>query len=226
MADTMYDVIMELPLFQGISRDQVSSFLFKTHVEFINIGDGELIQASGTPAEGLLYVITGKVEVEWRNKAADFSITFVLGPKSLLGAASLFGMNRNLPYSLRAIGNVSLMKVSKEQYLALLQQQLQPVYLFNYLNYLSLRAQKPYELFADTSYLRPQSLLKLWVYSITPTNATDIKVHITTQAFSKYCNIEEEKLRRNLFSLQRRGVVELGMDTISIPERVKLAKSH
>ena len=30
MSSTMYDVIMDLPLFQGISREHVSQFLEKT----------------------------------------------------------------------------------------------------------------------------------------------------------------------------------------------------
>lgn len=226
MTSTMYDVIMDLPLFQGISREQVSAFLYKTHIEFTNYEDGVQIKAAGTPSDGLLYILTGTVEVEWQNKSGDISISFIAKPKELLGASNLFGMHRKQPYTFRAKGNVSLMKVSKDQYMTLLLQHNQPVYILNYLNYLSLRAQKPYSLIGELKDMRPLSLLKLWVCTVTPSNAEGIKVHISSKTFCKYANSDEERLKRTLFALQRRGVIDLGMETIVIPSRSKLAKSR
>lgn len=223
MANTMYDVLMELPLLQGISREQVSSFLLKTHVEFINLEDGALIMKSGNAADSLLYFITGTVKVEWCNNTGDLSITFEVGPKNLLGAANLFGMRRETPYTIRAKGKVSLMRVSKEQYLTLLQSQSQPIYLLNCLNYLSLRAQKPYELLASTKDMGIMSMLRMWVCTVTPSNAENIAVHVTMQALSKYSNMNEDELRHSLFTLHHERVIELGMDTICIPSRTKLA---
>ena len=217
MATTMYDVIMDLPLLQGISRAQVSAFLEKTHVEFINVAEGGNIRAADTEIDSLLYVITGSVKVLWRNKSGDMSIEFRQGAHSLLGASNLFGMVRRSPFSVEALTPTSLLRIDKAQYLSLLHTQ--PVYLLNLLNYLSLRAQKPLEILGARKDGSPLTSLRAWVGIVTPSNATDIVVNISDEKFAKYLNLDINTLRRRLFNLQRSGLVELGKDTIAIPSR-------
>lgn len=216
----MYDVLMDLPLLQGISRDQVSTLLEKTHLEFINAKPGELLRNFDSDEDSLLYVISGEVEIEWRNKEGLISIKFRQGAKSVLGASHLFGLLRNNPYAVRAISQTSLMRIEKSQYLKLLQTQ--PIYLINLLNYLSLRAQKPLELLATMKDGSPEQLLGMWVKAATPSSAYKIIVHISNATFCKFTNMSEEQLRRRLFAMQKNGIIELGEDTIAIPSRDKL----
>ena len=44
---TMYETIMNLPLLKGVSKELVSSFLEKTHVQFVNFNDGEKLIEEG-----------------------------------------------------------------------------------------------------------------------------------------------------------------------------------
>lgn len=213
----MYDVIMDLPLLQGISHAQVSAFLEKTHVEFINVAEGGNVCDAYTESDSLLYVIKGDVKVVWCNKSGAVTIEFRQGARSLLGASNLFGMVRRSPYSVVALTPVSLLRINKAQYLSLLQTQ--PVYLLNLLNYLSLRAQKPLEILGTWKDGSPLSWLRTWVGIVTPSTAIDIAVNISDGTFAKYLNLDINTLRRRLFSLQRSGLIELGKDTIVIPSR-------
>ena len=85
----MYDVIMDLPLFQGISREHVSQFLEKTYVEFINFEAGTVLMHAGDTEDALLYVIGGVLELEWKNQPGDIKILFTLGERSLVDASHL-----------------------------------------------------------------------------------------------------------------------------------------
>ena len=217
MATTMYDVIMDLPLFQGISRAQVSAFLEKTQVESINAERGALIRPSGAAGDSLLYVISGTVQMQWTNDAGDIEICFTQGPRSLLGASHLFGMVRQTPYSVRALTKSSFIKIDKMQYLDLLQTQ--HVYLLNFINYLSLRAQKPLSQLAAITDDVPLSLLRTLIGTVTPTTAADIELKLSVSTLSRSCNMETSALRLRLEALERRGLIKLGKDSIAVSDR-------
>ena len=71
---TMYETIMSLPLFKGISRQQVSTFLEKTHVQFINYNPGERIVSVGDACTHIRYIISGEVVVTSNNYSGNLVI--------------------------------------------------------------------------------------------------------------------------------------------------------
>lgn len=217
MSSTMYDVIMELPLLQGISREYVSAFLEKTYVEFINSAEGSKLMQAGETENFLLYIISGKVESKWENRTGEIAITFTLGEKSLIDAAHLFGMSRIMPYTLQALTNVSLLRIEKSQFLAFLDKQ--PIYLLNFINYLSLRAQKGIESLACQRDASLRSLMATWINAVTPTEAEDIMVHASTYILSRYSNLSAEAVRRALAAMQSEGLINRKRDIISITSR-------
>lgn len=217
MATTMYDVIMDLPLFQGISRQQVSAFLEKTHVEFLRADIGDLILMANTISDTLMFVISGQVEICWQNTNKDLTLTFRQGSRSLIGATRLFGMDRNIPFSVTAIQPTSMLRIDKAQYLNLLQTQ--PVYLLNYLNYLSLRAQKPVDILKSQIDGSLLEWLRNIVQLLTPSSASEITFTIKNKTLGRMVNMEITSVRRRLLALQREGLIEIHEDSFTIPSR-------
>lgn len=213
----MYDVIMDLPLFQGISREHVSQFLEKTYVEVINFEAGTVLMHAGDTEDALLYVIGGVLELEWKNQPGDIKILFTLGERSLVDASHLYGMARAMPYTLRARTDVSLLRIEKTQFMAFLDKQ--PIYLLNFVNYLSLRAQKGMSALAHVKDASLRTLLSVWINETTPSEADNIEIHASISTLSRYCNMSVEGVRRALAALQARELITRKRDVVSVLSR-------
>lgn len=137
----MYEKIMELPLFKGISREQVSLFLEKTSVEFMNFQEGETIVKQGEQVRKIWFVIKGRIMKLFRFKYFSVVITEIEKAGNVIGAENLFGMATTYSQEIRAAEDVTIMGFSKEQYIKLLRTD--GIYSLNFLNFLSARAQRP-----------------------------------------------------------------------------------
>lgn len=137
---TMYEKLMTLPMFKGIGTEQVSSFLEKTHLDFITYNNGDHIISSGEPCKGLTCVLSGNIEVEFIITGGILRIIAGYGPGKVLGLDHLFGMNTNYSYFVRAIDQCGTMFIAKKQYLDLVNEN--HICLINFLNYLSYQSQR------------------------------------------------------------------------------------
>lgn len=70
--DSMYDVLLQLPLFQGVSRAKISELIEKTKFHFLKYKSGEQIVSKGEECTHLKFLISGCVRSEMVNKAERF----------------------------------------------------------------------------------------------------------------------------------------------------------
>jgi CRP-like cAMP-binding protein len=217
----MYEVIMNLPLFKGISHDHVSAFLEKTHIEFVNYSKGEDVIKRGTRVDYLTFVISGSVSLSWSNSEDTLGISYECGVGTVLGARYLYGMERNYPFHVKAVSdNVSVLRFSKAQYMSLIRTE--PIYIMNYLNYLSLRAQMPISIMTgkiDGSLL---SFLKYWCRTLTTTDAINICLTAGEKDLKNLTNISGESLKRQFAALQSIGVLQRKGNQVYIESRTGL----
>lgn len=145
---TMYETIMNLPLFKGLSHEQVSSFLEKTHFKFSKYSDREKIVSAGERVEEVKCVISGQIRLCHIIGDKDLlRLTELRRNHEVIGADRLFGMDTTYGADICAVGNVSTMEFSKDQYQNLLNAG--SIYLLNYLNSLSYGAQIRFNIFND-----------------------------------------------------------------------------
>ncbi|MDE6143106.1 MAG: cyclic nucleotide-binding domain-containing protein, partial [Muribaculaceae bacterium] len=132
---------MDLPLFKGVGKDHISLFLEKTNIGFHNYESGERIVETGDVVRMVRFIISGEVRIIHRLEEASLTVEERCGFGKVLGADRLFGMETGYPYDVVAVGKTSVMEFSKEQYINLLHSD--NIYMLNFFNYLSLRAQRP-----------------------------------------------------------------------------------
>lgn len=136
----MYETIQGLPLFQGTATEQISSFLEKTNVEFVNFGRGVALVEAGEPCACLRFVISGSVRSRMSLAEGRATLCSVSGYGTVLSPCHLFGLHTEWPLDVESVTEGSFMQIRKDQYLELIQTD--TVYLVNYLNYLSYHAQR------------------------------------------------------------------------------------
>ena len=105
---TMYEMIMDLPLFKGVGKDQVSLFLEKTNVGFSNYNDGDTVIALGEEATMVKFVISGSVKIIHSLASCPIMIEEYCDPGRVLGADRLFGMTTGYPFWVKAVGQYLL----------------------------------------------------------------------------------------------------------------------
>lgn len=203
---TMYETIMNMPLFKGLSNEQVSSFLEKTHIRFTKYSDGEQILQADDRVTDVKCVISGRIVT--RHILGDKE-TLVISEEqegeNVLGADKLFGMSTTYGCDIYAIGQVSLMEFSKDQYLNLLKTD--SIYLINYLNFISYRAQLRHSLF--TNY--PDGDLLSNISRLISTYCTRASENITFDflptSFAKFLNSSTESLHNAMNKLEKEGII-------------------
>lgn len=190
----MYEIIMDLPLFKGVSRSLVSSFLERTHLGFDNYSAGERIITEGEDYPGVGFLIKGNVRTVFTSEKKNLKVSESSGSGRVFGADKLFGINRNLSSSVYALNDVSVMSFSKDQYVKLLYTD--SIYMLNFFNYLSLRSQKAVDVVMKFSGYGIKGYLASLVYLMTESDSKDIEVEISASSLGELSSAEryEEEL--------------------------------
>lgn len=137
---SMYETLMELPLFKGASIEQISTLIEKFHLDFNTYLPGSRILAEGTKCQSLKCVLSGEVKIVHPLMSGKLLVHETAGRGRYIGFERLFGLDNQIPFSVHALTRCGTLDISKSQYMRLLQTE--QIYLFNALNFLSRSAQR------------------------------------------------------------------------------------
>lgn len=216
---TMYEMIMDLPLFKGVSKDLVSLFLEKTHIGFKNYNVGEMLAEKGEPVNMVRFVISGDISLIHPLDEVGITIEERSGFGKVLGADRLFGMATGYPYNAVAKTKASIMEFSKAQYVNLLHSD--RIYMLNFFNYLSLRAQRPVDSSVRYCHGDIMSRMCLLVSTMTDPTAEEIVIRGFTEAIADYCNCEESAVNAWKNMLVKDGLAICDSSCVRIKSRSK-----
>lgn len=220
---TMYETIMSLPLFKGIGGNHVSDFLEKTNVQFLNYQDGETIIEENEECTYLKYIISGNVRTFSSNISSSLTISELRSIGTVLAPEYLFGMETKYPFKAIAIGNVSIMQFHKDQYMNLLQTD--PIYMLNYVNYLSLHSQRPVQAIKLLQTGSLKEILAQWMLTMCDNDSKNIRIICKRDDLSKITNISPDKLEQSLSELKKAGILDYDNSIIRIQSRRELIDS-
>lgn len=220
----MYMRIMDLPLFKGLSRTLVSNLLETVPLEFTNYGEGEYILQCDQSISQLSFVIQGQIEMRHPLCNGKLILSETRGPSSLILADRLCGLNITAPCNVISKDCV-IMKIDKDQYLKLLRSN--SIYLLNYINYLSMRAQINAETACNTAYPSLPTYLSRWIRTLTIRNAYSIE--LTNKDGLGYlpddiaaylkCNLAD--MEQDMQSMIKHNLISYNDNIISILDRNK-----
>ena len=172
--DSMYDVLLQLPIFQGVSRNKISELIEKMKFHFLKYPDGEKIVTSGEECNHLKFLISGEIRSELITQNEKMRITELIQAPNVIAPDHLFGRDTYFPANLYAVGTVGIMQIEKASVIQMLQEE--PIFLINLLNILSRRSQKALESFTALSSNDLKERLAFWVLSLTQQKSVDIRI--------------------------------------------------
>ena len=111
--ETMFDTLLQLPLFQGLCHEDFTSILDKVKLHFIKHKVGETIIESGSPCKQLCFLLKGEVSIVTSSKENIYTVIEQMEAPYLLEPQSLFGMNTHYTSAYVAHTEAHTVSISK-----------------------------------------------------------------------------------------------------------------
>lgn len=220
--DSMYEILMSLPLLNGVSRSRILEIVGKTKFHFLKYLDGEKIIAAGDPCTHIKFILSGAVRSSVSNNDQRFRVAQTLVAPSVIAPEFLFGKSPFYPATVTAIGSTGILQIAKNDYLAMLTGD--RVFMFNFLNMLSSSAQRSVEGILALTNGSLEERIAYWIVSLTQRDGTDIIMSCRQRDLYSLFGVQRSSLVAALQSLKDRGLIDFTVNEISVNSRSELFK--
>jgi len=110
----MYDTLLSLPLFQGMSQADFNSLLQKIRLDFVRYESGSAIISSGDRCSSLAFLINGTVESSRQGMNGQFTFMEQIEAPYLIEPYSMFGRVGSYQRSYTSVTPCSFLMVDKQ----------------------------------------------------------------------------------------------------------------
>lgn len=213
MQDSAFVRLQLLPLFQGISKDELLRMLERAKFNFVSAESGEILFERGAAATQLVYILSGRVTAtrtfsEGLQVIEDFDAPMLFQPECM------FGPTPTWRHDLVANTDVQMLQISKQDTLNHLMDFL--TFRMALLNYLCGLTEKEQVALAQPT---PTTLSgKIVEYlsrrATTPSGKKIFKVGM--KSLATRLSTSRLAVSRSLNAFERAGVVSLGRETIMV----------
>ena len=206
--NTMFDTLLQLPLFQGLAQEDFTNILGKVKLSFTKHKAGEVIVKAGDTCSQLIFVLKGEISSCTSSANTSYSSTEYFQAPYVIEPQSLFGMSTSYVSAYTAQTETHTVSISKAFVMSELFKY--DIFRLNYMNIISNRAQsleKRIGNFILTHIERPsgRKILK-----------------IKMEELAQVVNDTRMGVSRALNSMQEKGLLELHRGEMMIPDAEKL----
>ena len=216
----IYDRLLQFPLFQGMSRDDLEIVAGHTRFGFLKMTAGRQVIHAGEPCTHLYFLINGSLKVESFSDDGRYSVVEQMSSPYILQQVSIFGYYQRYTHNFYALTDVNFLMLDKEEVVRLSEDFL--VFRLNLMNHLATQAQKLIQAQWRRS---PQSLQErvvrfFFLHTLYPAGPKTF--HILMERLAEEVNDSRLNVSRVLNRLQTMGLLELHRGRIEIPQVERL----
>lgn len=215
--DSIFDVLADIPLFRGVTHERIAQIVGTARFHFLKYSAGDTIMSAGEACTHVLFVIAGKVRVMISNTDDRFRISQTLAAPDVVSPDFLFGSSTVYPGTVVAEENVSIVRVSKSDYVKILSSD--DIFLFNFLNYLSMNAQKSVEGVLSMTTGSIEERLAMWVVAMTQPTARDITIVCKQRDLYSMLGVQRSSYMAAIERMEEKGIIVYRPGTIQVPDR-------
>ena len=216
----MYQQLMQLPLFQGVSSEKITALVEKLPFHFLKFRNGEQIFAAGDPCTHMRFIVSGRVRLETPCDHLRVSLFQTLSTPHVLAAEYLFGRETTYPYHAVADGSCGLLQLRKSDYIKMLGSD--KVFLFNILNYLSTGSQRSLGSILATRDGSVMERLAILVDALTITGATDVMLRYKQKDLCALLGTQRTTLIASLDKLSDEDILDYDSNELHILDQQRL----
>lgn len=217
----MYQQLMQLPLFQGVSTDKITSLVEKLPFHFLKFRNGEQIFAAGDQCTHMRFIVSGRVRLETQCDHLRISLLQTLSTPHVLAAEYLFGRETTYPYTAVADGLCGILQLRKSDYIKMLGTD--KVFLFNILNYLSSGSQRNTSAALAIKDGSVMERLAMIIDVLTVTGATDVTLRYKQKDLCSLLGTQRTTLIASLDRLSDEDILDYDSNELRILDQQRLA---
>ncbi|AVM52502.1 CRP-like cAMP-binding protein [Bacteroides zoogleoformans] len=218
--NTMFDTILQLPLFQGLAQEDFTNILEKIKLSFTKHKAGEVIVKAGDVCGRLIFTLKGEVASTTLSKDNSYSFTEYFQAPYLIEPQSPFGMNTVHVSTLTARTEVHTVSVSKDFVRTELLKY--EIFRLNYINIISNRTQNLNNRLWTKSAPSLEEHIKNFILSHIERPSGEKALKIKMEVLAQVMNDTRLGVSKVLNNMQKKGLIELHRGEIVIPDAEKL----
>ena len=216
----IYDRLLQFPLFQGMSRDDLEIVAGHTRFGFMKVAAGRQVISAGDPCTHLYFLINGTLKIETFSDDSRYSVVEQMSSPYILQQESIFGYYQRYTHNFYALTDVNFLMLDKEEVVRLSEDFL--MLCLNLMNHLATQAQKLIQAQWRRS---PQSLQErvvrfFFLHTLYPAGPKTF--HILMERLAEEVSDSRLNVSRTLNRMQAAGIIELHRGRIEIPQLERL----
>lgn len=214
--DTMFDTLLQLPLFQGLAHEDFTSILEKVKLHFTQHKPGEIIATYGDNCDRFIFVLKGGVSATTPSVDRIYQFTEQYEAPCLLEPYSMFGMYTTFTATYTALEKAHTICISKR--FVMNEMFKYEIFRLNYLNIVCNRAQKLHRRLQVSSTGDVEERIIRFIANQAERPAGEKILKIKMEDLARICNETRMNISKVLNSLQNSGLVELHRGEIVVPQ--------
>lgn len=214
---SMFELLMNLPLFRGVSRSRIAEVVGSAKFHFLKYPKGETVVRAGEECTHLAFVISGSVRSEISNSSKRFSVSQTLKAPSAIAPDFLFGRTTRYPGTVVALTDCSILKISKVDYIRILNAD--QVFMFNFLNTLSVNAQKALDGILALTSGGLDERIAFWIIALTQPGSEDIELTCKTRDLCNLFSVQRNVFDAACHEMEQRNLISYSPRKIEIVDR-------
>lgn len=213
---TMFERLLQLPLFQGLTTHELSDVMAHVRLDFVNYHAGDEIVVQDEPCKNFIYIISGDVCSEYRTPICHLLLKEKLPSIGLLEPYNIFGMYQKYSRTYTFATDGITLSIPKQVVLQRLMAN--TIVKINLLNIICNRYQQVSKLlcFHPENTVKDKIIKFILAHSSTPKGAKEIKIKMVDLA--NHINETRLNVSKTLNEMQHQGFLSLGRGYIIIED--------
>ncbi|WP_028904387.1 Crp/Fnr family transcriptional regulator [Prevotella sp. P6B4] len=216
----LFDKLLQFPLFQGMSRDDLEIVAGHTRFGFVKLGAGKTVVKSGDACHQLHFLINGSLKVRTYADDYGYSVEEQMVAPHILQLEAVFGYYQRYTHDFIAQTDVNFITIDKEELVRLTEDFL--VFRLNMMNHFATQTQKQMRLLWN----RPVPSLENRIIRFLTQHVTYPAGHkvfsILMTRLAEEVNDSRLNVSRVLNEMQHQGLISLSRGKIEIPQLERL----
>lgn len=220
--DSMYEMLMGLPLFKGVSYKRISDVVERTKFHFLKYLPDETIVEPGETCTHIKFIISGHARVSVSNSDSRFKVSQTLSAPDVIAPDYLFGRATAYPCKAVAIDPTGILQIEKQEWMKILNSD--PVFMINFLNMLSRNAQKAVDGVLALTTGSLEERIAFWIVALTQRQGTDIVLSCRQRDLYALFGVQRSSFVATLEQMKKRGLIDFDNHEIRIISRDEISE--
>lgn len=215
--DQMYQLLMGLPLFSGVTYEKMLEIIGSTKFHFLKYLPGEIFIQEGDPCTHLKFIISGSARVSIANSDRRFVVSQTLTAPEVVAPEYIFGRSTMYPCTVTALEATGVLQISKPDYMKILHSD--SIFLINYLNLLAMNAQKAVDGILSIATGSLEERIAFWIVALTQRGGSDITMTCKQRDLYSLFGVQRSSFIATLDRMKAKGLIDYTTGEIRVNDR-------